>query len=203
MWLEDMTQTFRTRYTQWKKDHDACQTAGTMIAPQEALCSVKERALNEHAQECGRALDSMESFSCSWATGFAARCSAYDTCFASVLTRHSDAVREANESVVRWRKSWLAAPRMECMANAMRAMNISDSADRAKVHVCSNENITNTSFIKVVVPDSDMNAFLLNLGICFSMFASIAVKMFIIHIFNSVQPFSVVVTASVTHGILA
>ena len=32
---------------------------------------------------------------------------------------------------------------------------------------------------------------------------SIAVKMFIIHIFNSVQPFSVVVTASVIHGILA
>ena len=30
---------------------------------------------------------------------------------------------------------------------------------------------------------------------------SIAVKMFIIHIFNSVQPFSVVVTASVIHGI--
>ena len=89
MWLEDMTQTFRTRYTQWKKDHDACQTAGTMIAPQEALCSVNERALNERAQECGRALDSVESFSCSWATGFAARCSAYDTCFASVLTGHS------------------------------------------------------------------------------------------------------------------
>ena len=32
---------------------------------------------------------------------------------------------------------------------------------------------------------------------------SIAVKMFIIHIFNSVQPFSVVVTASMIHGILA
>ena len=32
---------------------------------------------------------------------------------------------------------------------------------------------------------------------------SIAVKMFIIHIFNSVQPFSVVVRASVIHGILA
>ena len=28
-------------------------------------------------------------------------------------------------------------------------------------------------------------------------------QMFIIHIFNSVQPFSVVVTASVIHGILA
>ena len=45
----------------------------------------KERALNERAQECGRALDSVESFSCSAATGFAARCSAYDTCFAFVL----------------------------------------------------------------------------------------------------------------------
>ena len=38
------------------------------------------------------------------------------------------------------------------MANAMRAMNTSDSQDRAKLHVCSNENITNTSFIKIVVP---------------------------------------------------
>ena len=29
----------------------------------------KERALNERAQVCGRALDSVESFSFSWATG--------------------------------------------------------------------------------------------------------------------------------------
>ena len=49
----------------------------------------KERALNEREQECGRALDSVESFSCSRANGFAARRSAYETCYTSVLTRHS------------------------------------------------------------------------------------------------------------------
>ena len=148
MWLGDMVETFSARYTQWKKDHDACQIAGTMVAPQEASCSVLEHALNQREQECGEALDRIESFSCSWATGFAAQCSAYDTCYTSVLSRHSDAVREANESIVRWRKSWLAATRMECMANAM---NTSGSVDETKMHVCNGHNITNMSFIKVVI----------------------------------------------------
>ena len=39
----------------------------------------KKRALNERAQECSRAFDSVESFSCSQAIGFAAQCSAYNT----------------------------------------------------------------------------------------------------------------------------
>ena len=72
-----------------------------------------QRDLNLREERCGSKLDSLESFSCSWATGYATRCSSYDTCYASVLTRHSDTVREANASVVRWRKSWLAAARME------------------------------------------------------------------------------------------
>ena len=75
-----------------------------------------QRDLNLREERCGSKLVSLESFSCSWATGYATRCSSYDTCYASVLTRHSDTVREANASVVRWRKSWLAAARMECMA---------------------------------------------------------------------------------------
>ena len=45
----------------------------------------EERALNEREQECRRVLNSVVSFSCSGATGFAARCSACDTCFASDL----------------------------------------------------------------------------------------------------------------------
>ena len=75
-----------------------------------------QRDLYLREERCGCKLDSLESFSCSWATGYATRCSSYDTCYASVLTRHSDTVREANASVVRWRESWLAAARMECMA---------------------------------------------------------------------------------------
>ena len=81
-----------------------------------------QRDLNLREERCGSKLDSLESFSCSWATGYATRCSSYDTCYASVLTRHSDTVREANASVVRWRKSWLAAARMECMAKAIKAV---------------------------------------------------------------------------------
>ena len=59
-----------------RKINDACQTAGTMVSLQEVLCSVKECALKACEQKYGRAIDSLESFSCSWATGFAARCSA-------------------------------------------------------------------------------------------------------------------------------
>ena len=72
-----------------------------------------QRDLNLRKERCGSKLDSLGCFSCSWATGYATRCSSYDTCYASVLTRHSDTVREANASVVRWRKSWLAVARME------------------------------------------------------------------------------------------
>ena len=81
-----------------------------------------QRDLNLREERCGSKLDSLEPFSCSWATGYATRCSSYDTCYASVLTRHSDTVREANASVVRWRMSWLAAARMECMAKAIKAV---------------------------------------------------------------------------------
>ena len=72
-----------------------------------------QRDLNLREERCGSKLDSLGSFSCSWATGYATRCSSYDTCYASVLTRHSDTVREANASVLRWRKSWLVVARME------------------------------------------------------------------------------------------
>ena len=76
----------------------------------------------EWEERCGSKLDSLGCFSCSWATGYATRCSSYDTCYASVLTKHSDTVREANASVVRWRKSCLVAARMECMAKAIKAV---------------------------------------------------------------------------------
>ena len=72
-----------------------------------------QRDLNLLEERCGSKLDSLGFFSCSWATGYATRCSSYDTCYASVLTRHSDTVREANASVLRWRKSWLVVARME------------------------------------------------------------------------------------------
>ena len=72
-----------------------------------------QRDLNLREERCGSKLDSLGFFSCSWATGYATRCSSYDTCYASVLTRHSDTVREANASVLRWRKSWLVVARME------------------------------------------------------------------------------------------
>eukprot|EP00450_Noctiluca_scintillans_P011113 CAMPEP_0194503282 /NCGR_PEP_ID=MMETSP0253-20130528/28294_1 /TAXON_ID=2966 /ORGANISM="Noctiluca scintillans" /LENGTH=633 /DNA_ID=CAMNT_0039345553 /DNA_START=14 /DNA_END=1915 /DNA_ORIENTATION=- len=148
MWLEDMVQTFRTRYTQWTKENHECEEAEKVIPGQESKCNIAASALHQREEQCGRELDSVESFSCSWATGFASRCSSYDTCFASVLTRHSDAVREANASVVRWKKSWLAASRMECMANAM---NASGSVDEGKLHLCNGANITNMSFIKLVI----------------------------------------------------
>ena len=57
-------------------------------------CSVAEGNFAQQAQLCGGDLGSLESFSRSWATGFGGRCSSYESCFASALTRHSDAVRE-------------------------------------------------------------------------------------------------------------
>ena len=72
-----------------------------------------QRDLNLREERCGSKLNSLGFFSCSWATGHATRCSSYDTCYASVLMRHSDTVREANASVLRWRKSWLVVARME------------------------------------------------------------------------------------------
>ena len=59
-----------------------------------ATCSVAEGNFAQQAQLCGGDLGSLESFSRSWATGFGGRCSSYESCFASALTRHSDAVRE-------------------------------------------------------------------------------------------------------------
>merc|ERR1712136_694999 len=119
---------------EWKKDYAACQNAEVALRTQAAECSVAEGTLAQQTQLCGGDLDSLESFSCSWATGFGARCSSYESCFASALTRHSDAVREAEASVVRWRKSWLSAARMKCMA---KAIDGSGAVDQAKMHACN------------------------------------------------------------------
>jgi hypothetical protein len=145
MWLEDMKETFSTRHDNWKKDHAACQQAKALIGPQESLCRDAEEALRKQEQECDDKLNNLEMSSCSWATGSAERCDSYETCFASVQTRYSVAVGKANNSVAHWRKSWLAAARLECMANAMSASNV----DQAKMHACNGENITNMSFIKI------------------------------------------------------
>merc|ERR1712136_100352 len=133
---------------EWKKDYAACQNAEVALRTQAAECSVAEGTLAQQTQLCGGDLDSLESFSCSWVTGFGARCSSYESCFASALTRHSDAVREAEASVVRWRKSWLAAARMECMA---KAIDGSGAVDQAKMHACNGKNITDMSFLNFTI----------------------------------------------------
>ena len=102
--------------------------------------SVAEGNFAQQAQLCGGDLDSLESFSRSWATGFGARCSSYESCFASALTKRSDAVRDAEASVVRWRKSWLAIARMECKA---KTIDGSGAVDQAKI----DKNITDMSFL--------------------------------------------------------
>ena len=148
MWLEDMAELFNIRYMEWKKDYAACQNAEVALRTQAAECSVAEGTLAQQTQLCGGDLDSLESFLCSWATGFGARCSSYESCLASALTRHSDAVREAEASVVRWRKSWLAAARMECMA---KAIDGSGAVDQAKMHACNGKNITDMSFLNFTI----------------------------------------------------
>merc|ERR1719480_87012 len=148
MWLEDMAEIFNIRYMEWKQDSAACQKAEVVLRAQQAECNSAEGTLAQQAQRCGLELDSLESFACSWATGFGVRCSSYESCFASALTRHSDAVREAEVSVVRWRKSWLAAARMECMA---KAIDGSGAVDQAKMHACNGQNITDMSFLNFTI----------------------------------------------------
>jgi len=151
MWLDDMAEAFDAKYAQWIKDDEACQVAEEMIPRQESTCHIAAGKVKSRDEECGRALDSVESFSCSWATGFATRCSSYDACFTSVLTRHAEAVREANASVARWRKSWVSAARMDCMADAMDS---SGTADQAKMSACDGDNITNITFLKIDIQQS-------------------------------------------------
>ena len=47
--------------------------------------------------------------------------------------RHSDAVREVEALVVRWRKSWLAAARMECPEKAINGSGVEDQAKAESV----------------------------------------------------------------------
>ena len=138
MWLNDMMETFATRHTLWQKDSGMCQEAKQVVPAQEDACRISQEKLKSQEEDCDGKLDEMQTFACSWVTGFASRCTSYDICFASVRTRHADEVRQANVSVQRWKKSWLAASRMECMANAMDA---SGSVDEAKIHACEGENL--------------------------------------------------------------
>ena len=96
----------------------------------EAECSSAEGTLAQQAQLHGGGLDCLV-FSCSWATGYGARYFLYESCFAPALVRHSDAAREADALVVRWRKSWLAAARMECTEKAIDGSGVVDQ-DKAE-----------------------------------------------------------------------
>ena len=104
------------------------------------------KAISHNRHSCAEEIST--AWSPSWATGFGARCSSYESCFASSLSRHSDAVREAEASVVRWQKSWLAAARMECMA---KAIDGSGAVDQAKMHACNGKNITDMSFFNFTI----------------------------------------------------
>jgi hypothetical protein len=148
MWLDDMAQVFHTRSLRWKADRDACQQAGLLIPLQESECSAADADYKKKEIDCDEKLNKLELFSCGWAEEYAVRCASYDKCFTSVQERRSKAVEDATESAERWRKSWLAASRMECMANAMNTSGV----DEAKLHACHGENITNMSFIKIVIP---------------------------------------------------
>lgn len=149
MWLQDMRETFATRHTQWQRHSRMCQEAKQVVPTQEDACRISQEKLESKESDCDGKLSKMETFACSWVVDTGSRCTAYDTCFESVLSRHTVEVRQANASVQRWKESWLAASRMECMANAMDARG---SVDEAKIHACEGWNITNMSFIKVVIP---------------------------------------------------
>ena len=48
--------------------------------------AVPKAPLHNGHSDVWRNFDSLESFSCSWAIRFGARCSLYESCFASALT---------------------------------------------------------------------------------------------------------------------
>jgi hypothetical protein len=149
MWLEDMVELFTERHAKWKIDHQACQTATQLIPSKVEECTAEARKVADQQEKCGKELLTLESLSCGWAKEYESRCSSYGSCYLSVLKRRSDAIKEAKESVVRWKKSWLAASRMECMAHAMNASSVNETA----MHACNSENITDISFIKIVVEE--------------------------------------------------
>ena len=79
-----------------------CQEAKQVVPTQEDACRISHEKLNSQEEDCDRKPYEMESFVCSWVAGFSSRCTAYETCFASVLKRHNDEVRQAHASVERW-----------------------------------------------------------------------------------------------------
>ena len=107
MWLEDMAEIFCKRHTLWKKDREACKQAEVIIPVQQSKCKIAASVLNERKQQCDRELDRAESFSCSWATGFATRC------LRTILVLHlfsngtpTQFVKQMNQSCVGGRVGW-------------------------------------------------------------------------------------------------
>jgi len=141
MWLEDIVGSFSTRYTQWTQENHERQEArkGDPWAGMQVQHKRSNVAANLTVWSPSRVVGQLDSRVGAPRTIFV---------FSSVLTRHSNAVREANTIVVRWKKSRLAAFRMECMANAM---NASGSVDEAKIHACDGDNITDISYLKLVI----------------------------------------------------
>ena len=84
MWLKDMMETFAMRHTLWQKDSGMCQEAKHVALAQEDACRTSKEKLKSQGADCDGKLDEMQTFACSWVTGFASRCTSYDISFASV-----------------------------------------------------------------------------------------------------------------------
>jgi len=150
-YLDSMRQSFATKHAAWQAQDEACTEAGRAYDNQTAECNSLTASSSALTTQCDELLGTLESFSCSWATGMKGKCSEYESCYSAAETRYNKAVSTAQASLAKMRHSWEAAGKMRCMAEAI---STSGSVDAAKMKTCDSSNLTDTSHINVTIAEA-------------------------------------------------
>jgi hypothetical protein len=148
-WLESMETQFKSKRIAWQAQQTLCVDAGLAAGNATEECSLIKGNSSAQETSCDEELSAIESFSCARATGSASRCSAYETCYAGVLTKYNTAVAALDRSIEQWKQTWTAGKKMQCTASAISANNV---VDAKKMKECNSPNLTDTSFINVRIP---------------------------------------------------
>jgi len=147
-WLQAMMATFNTKYAEWKAAQDVCTHVTNQFQSTAKRCVGLATDLESQTRSCNANLASLESFACSHAEEHALKCRGYHRCYTTALAKYEAKVAALPGEIKRWRQAVVDAEQVKCNSNAVDS---SGNIDAAKLEVCRNASLVDTSRVSVTI----------------------------------------------------
>jgi len=147
-WLGSMKDTFKVKHEEWEVAQGVCTRATNQLQSTIARCNSLATDLKSVTTSCETELAGLESFACSHAGEHASKCRAYDSCYNSALAKYEAKVAAVPGRIKTWKSALVDAEQMKCYSNAFDPSGIIDAA---KLEVCRNASLVDTSKISVTI----------------------------------------------------